>query len=166
MATTNWKDIAELIGIAAIVASLIFVGLQMKPAHEIALAEIYQSRTATVVEWNNDMASNELANSAVIKILDGRVDQVLPEEYWAARWKAGGEWRLIDNSHYQYSLGFMTEEHWRGVRELIKALIQRPIYRDYLEGMRGSMRDSFRAEIEDIEREMELAPASRIPTQD
>ena len=30
MKDTNWKDVAELIGIAAIVASLIFVGLQMK----------------------------------------------------------------------------------------------------------------------------------------
>ena len=35
----NWKDIAELIGIAAIVASLIFVGLQLKQDRNIATAE-------------------------------------------------------------------------------------------------------------------------------
>ena len=39
MATTNWKDIAELIGIAAIVASLMFVGLEMRQSHQLALAE-------------------------------------------------------------------------------------------------------------------------------
>ena len=39
MRTTNWKDIAELVGIAAIVASLIFVGLQMKQTQALALAE-------------------------------------------------------------------------------------------------------------------------------
>ena len=43
MRTTNWKDIAELIGIAAIVASLIFVGLQMRQEQKIALAEFYDS---------------------------------------------------------------------------------------------------------------------------
>jgi hypothetical protein len=44
MKMTNWKDTAELIGIAAIVASLIFVGLQMKQTQEIALSAAYQSR--------------------------------------------------------------------------------------------------------------------------
>ena len=37
---THWKDIAELTGIAAIVGSLIFVGLQMQQAHEIAMNEL------------------------------------------------------------------------------------------------------------------------------
>ncbi len=35
----EWNEIAELIGIAAIVGSLIFVGLQMKQAQDIANAE-------------------------------------------------------------------------------------------------------------------------------
>ena len=50
MKNTDWKSIAELIGIAAIVASLIFVGLQMKQTHEIALATLYQMRSDAAVE--------------------------------------------------------------------------------------------------------------------
>lgn len=45
MQSTNWKDIAELIGIAAIVASLVFVGLQMKQAEDIARYERYADST-------------------------------------------------------------------------------------------------------------------------
>ena len=41
MATNNWKDTAELIGIAAIVASLVFVGLQMRQEQEIAITETF-----------------------------------------------------------------------------------------------------------------------------
>jgi hypothetical protein len=41
---SDWKDIAELIGIAAIVASLLFVGLQMKQSQEIAIAAQYHDR--------------------------------------------------------------------------------------------------------------------------
>jgi hypothetical protein len=36
MASERWKGIAELIGIAAIVASLVFVGLQMKQTEDVA----------------------------------------------------------------------------------------------------------------------------------
>jgi hypothetical protein len=36
MNTTSWKDIAELLGIAAIVASLIFVGMQLRQDRQIA----------------------------------------------------------------------------------------------------------------------------------
>ena len=41
MKTSNWKDTLELIGIAAIVASLMFVGLQLRQDQRIAEAQIY-----------------------------------------------------------------------------------------------------------------------------
>jgi hypothetical protein len=40
---SNWKDIAELIGLGAIVASLVFVGLQMRQEQIIARAELGSS---------------------------------------------------------------------------------------------------------------------------
>jgi len=48
--TTNWKDIAELVGIAAIVASLVFVGMQMKQSQQLALAESAQIMRANGIE--------------------------------------------------------------------------------------------------------------------
>ena len=44
MQFSKWKDIAELVGLVAIVASLVFVGLQLKQGQEIALATQYQAR--------------------------------------------------------------------------------------------------------------------------
>ena len=43
MKTANWKSIAELIGMAAIVASLIFVGLQLRQEQAIAIVDTYGS---------------------------------------------------------------------------------------------------------------------------
>lgn len=40
MKKTSWKEFAELIGIAAIVASLIFVGVELRQSREIAMNEI------------------------------------------------------------------------------------------------------------------------------
>ena len=61
MKTRDWKDIAELIGTTAIVASLIFVGLQMKQAQEIANADRRMMRVANKIEMHN--AINEHADT-------------------------------------------------------------------------------------------------------
>ena len=50
MAQKNWKDIAELIGITAIVASLVFVGMQMKQSQQLAFAESAQMMRANSIE--------------------------------------------------------------------------------------------------------------------
>ena len=55
----EWNEIAELIGIAAVVASLIFVGLQMKQAQEIGNAERRMMRITNEIELQN--AINEHA---------------------------------------------------------------------------------------------------------
>ena len=46
MKTANWKTAAELLGMSAIVASLIFVGLQLRQEQAIALVDTY----GTIVE--------------------------------------------------------------------------------------------------------------------
>lgn len=50
MKSISWKDIAELIGITAIVASLVFVGLQMRQAQELATAEAVTATFANYLE--------------------------------------------------------------------------------------------------------------------
>ena len=50
MPSKNWRHIAELFGIGAIVASIIFVGLQMQQSQEIAVGAQYQERANTQIE--------------------------------------------------------------------------------------------------------------------
>jgi hypothetical protein len=55
--TGTWRDSAELIGIAAIVASLIFVGLQLRQEQRIAVVELNQNSTAINTEYQIAIAS-------------------------------------------------------------------------------------------------------------
>ena len=55
MKYVHWKNAAELLGITAIVASLIFVALQMRQAQELAVAEANLSLLSSRVEINNGM---------------------------------------------------------------------------------------------------------------
>jgi len=66
--TTNWKDIAELVGVAAIVVSLLFVGLQLRQEQNIALAQIFADHDDTKIEWARLVAEN---NGVWVKGLKG-----------------------------------------------------------------------------------------------
>ena len=76
----NWKDIAELSGIVAIVASLIFVGLQLQQEQEIAIVDTYGAlaeSTANLADlaernaeiWRKGLDGEELSSADKIKFL-------------------------------------------------------------------------------------------------
>ena len=58
MRAAEWKDIAELVGILAIVASLIFVGLQMQQTQTLAAGEAYAITGATRVNVDQVLIDN------------------------------------------------------------------------------------------------------------
>jgi hypothetical protein len=55
---TNWKDVAEFIGIAAIVASLIFVGLQLRQDFGIARSQVWSERNMLRAELASLITEN------------------------------------------------------------------------------------------------------------
>jgi len=54
----KFNEIAELVGIAAIVASLIFVGMEMRQSQKIALADIEASFVSASVEIGSLISAN------------------------------------------------------------------------------------------------------------
>ena len=58
MKSFSWKDIAELVGIAAIVASLIFLGLQMQQAERLAQSEEDLAVLTSIISINTEMSEN------------------------------------------------------------------------------------------------------------
>ena len=51
MKSISWRNVAELVGIAAIVGSLLFVGLQMKQDRDLARVETLTDQDDTQIEW-------------------------------------------------------------------------------------------------------------------
>jgi hypothetical protein len=58
MASNSWKDIAELVGIAAIVLSLIFVGVQLRLERDISIVEARSGLTDRVI-YLTEIINNE-----------------------------------------------------------------------------------------------------------
>lgn len=87
MKKTRWNDWFESIGIAAIVASLIFVGLQLRQAEKAASAEGYASTMSNYIEvgnsvkahvniWNKGAAGEDLTDdeAAIFAVLVRQVN--------------------------------------------------------------------------------------------
>jgi len=153
--STKLNDWIQVAGIFGVIASLIFVGLQLKQSHQIALADIYQARTTALVDFTNTMGSNELALTAFAKFATGNLNDVTDVENLASNWMATSVLVMWENSHYQYRLGFLPEEHWTRIKGDIKMQLSNPIWGPYFRSRKSFMTAPFRDEFERIESEVD-----------
>jgi len=61
MENKNWKDVAELVGILAIIASLVFVGMQMQQDRVHARAELGADSFSNLASMSLELTSDEFA---------------------------------------------------------------------------------------------------------
>ena len=103
MNTFKWREIAESVGVAAILGSLIFVGLQMRQAQNIAILEVY-----------SDLVSSTQARSELITIHSELIakangaeqlsdaETIALDEFVTAMWQseffATSRWEFLDRA--------------------------------------------------------------------
>lgn len=122
----NWKEFAEILGIAAIVASLVFVGLQLRQSDQIARAEIQATFGLMSIEiaalmtdhsdvWVRGNAKEELndADTAVFENLVIALNDSIYSNFWQM-WQIDGEQRALD--YLQDFSGFLYRHP--GVRQV------------------------------------------------
>ena len=159
MPSRNWREIAELIGIGAIVASLIFVGLQLQQSQEIAVGAQYQERAHAQIEnylsqIQSDQAlidrGQRLINAAssgsypiVIKnLIETKGPESVAVTYLLYRTKMA----MMDNCHFQYESGFMTEDAWLAMRRRLQNLLSDDVFAAMYRSESWHFRTSFQEE--------------------
>ena len=147
----NWL---QIIGLFGVIGSLMFVGLQMKQDREIAMAEMWQARTATVAEYSASMAGNEMVMSAFAENSDPVLGIDTTEEQ-AALFAIWGAMYLWENSHYQYKQGFLPEEHWTRILVSLRTYLGNSLWRPNILRLTPQMTPSFRAVLEDLAEEID-----------
>ncbi len=95
------KNIAETVGVIAIVLSLVFVGLQLQQTHEIAVSEIFSANTGHRIEANIAIVDNsavwaKASSGDVLTTEELLVIDRLIENLWEAR---------LSLFHHFYELG-------------------------------------------------------------
>ena len=118
MANLEWRKTAELVGIASIVASLVFVGLELRQAQRLALAEVYQARASMAIEVQSAYAQSERLQDAVAKMISG--ESLTPKEELLIT-RSWNPWMsYFENNHFQYETGLLSEEQWISTRNAMR----------------------------------------------
>ena len=154
----NYKSAIEYSGMFAIIASLVFVGLELRQSQKIAIASQYQIRSATGQEHYVELQNNKYQMERNAARLSSRI---WPEGFLSDEdidWLAVREPMdlaledsnaninlfIFDNYHYQYQSGFLSDEAWISIRVRLKGVLSDgPFARSRVMYSRGFWRSSF-----------------------
>jgi len=131
----------QVLGFAGLIASLVFVGLELRQSREIAIADVYQQRAAMLIDVHAITLSSELLYDMYNRMQAGEPlnagDQILLSTaltpiftYW-------------ENNHFQYEMGLLSEEQWQSSRNALQAMVARPEVQAWWQTERKEMRKSF-----------------------
>ena len=152
------NDWLQIVGLFGVIASLVFVGLQLKQSQDIARSTAQQTRAWGAVELQVARASNPQLISAQKKLWGGkgRSDDLLPEEIIALYWDHLAFIKTTEDNYFQYKSGFIDESRWTTNMEEIRCIYSSPFYRKL--GVVPNVRKSFREILSEIYREADNEP--------
>jgi len=150
----NWL---QLVGMAGVIGSLIFVGMQLRQTQEIAMSDAYQTRAYGSVGMNAASNSSPTLLSAEAKLWVGKQDELKPEEIVALVHDFYGRMETFENNHYQYTAGFLGEEHWQKNLLQLHCLFSHSIYQELWDA--NEFRSSFAALVDRILQDVRNNPS-------
>ena len=151
MDSAKLNDWLQVVGLFGVIASLIFVGMQMKQDREIALSAATQARTETTIQNIMGLMSNPYYLSAVDKYLGGEPDRVTPVERFVVDRLGSTVLFNFENVHFQYQQGFIPPDRWSASRETLKSLLQSPYGpRQFYETDPNSWRRPFQLVVDEL----------------
>jgi hypothetical protein len=151
------REIIEFIGVASIVASLIFVGYQLRQDRLIAEGEIYQSRTDAALTIQQSVLESEVALEAFAKLRQEGFESLSPVQVEAINREVIMLLLSADNNHQQYQLGLISEEYYESALKRLKNRLSNHYVRRVFEVSIQNMRPSFASVIESLLAEIDAA---------
>ena len=148
MDSVKLNDWLQVVGLFALVGSLVFVGLQMRQTHEIALVTLYQMRSDAARDLMAAQLGSEVLMDIEAKVTEAgelsdyeiQVRSLMPLIFF----------NHFENSHYLYKNGFLTEEHWASDLSAIRYYIgqNHQNWGEYWNQQKSIFRSSF---VEDVD---------------
>ena len=124
METEKWRFYAEMIGIIAVVASLIALIAELRQTQSAVQAATYQARAFDAIQLNHELQDSEyiLPLLTAVNVRDPEQVSAL-SDIDRARLVVFFNGRRVDadNEYYQYQFGYLDEEHFEhGLKPFIR----------------------------------------------
>jgi hypothetical protein len=150
MNSSKLSEWMQIIGIFAVVLSLIFVGLEMRQTQEIARATLYQMRSDSSTTIGGYMIENEQAREVAVRVAIGGTESLSPEDFLLNRVTCDSILGHFENSHHLYTLGFLADEQWNADRSQLAELLSNMCRTTWTKSVKDNLRVSFVEEVNDI----------------
>ena len=139
----------EIIGILSVVASLVFVGMQLVLDRRVAVAEQFQNRAELRLQFRLGQFENDKFMQDLAKNWENNrprwwnedveaafIQENEPMETWVRRSTA---WELflitIDNNCFQHQSGMLEDDMWLSMRETLKRQQRNPVREAFHQGI-------------------------------
>ena len=107
----EWNEIAELVGIAAIVVSLVFVGFELRQSTAIARSDAYSSFSSQFLDLVSDAALDERMSRLISQVNKGALPgDFKPEDQVSIRMYQGAAVRVWEGLFRSVQAGVLPEE--------------------------------------------------------
>ncbi len=150
MDSAKLNDWMQVIGIFAVVASLVFVGLQMRQDQEIAKATLYQMRSDSGRELGMVVLENPEIRDVIFRAAANGTQGLSPNEIWLLDFNCQTILGHFENSHHLFQLGFLSTEQWTADRQQLHQILNSICRQSWTARQRSTFRSSFVEEIDAI----------------
>ena len=120
----------QLLGMTGIIASLIFVGLEMRQTQRIAIAGQQQARASANMDTLNAFIESGFDHQAIVWDVNFDYDLSGPEIIY--RNNLHNAWHMYENDFYSYTQGLMDGSTWSaklaGIERIYNICLGREIY--------------------------------------
>ena len=155
----NWDALAalaETVGALGVIATLAYLGIQVRQNTRAIRAQTYDSVVAQFRDWNQPMrADPEMAEQFHRMIED--VESLSARDQRHAIHVFFDFFRVADNIHYQYLHGMLAESDWRGWESMFCTYLTAPGLVWYWQRRRSFFSSEFNEWMEKLQATSELA---------
>jgi hypothetical protein len=113
--------LAQLSGLTGVMASLIFVGFELRQSQKIALAGQMQSRAEQITDYN--LTFLETADSDdLYAIFNENYSELTEKQKWLSDVQGRWQLQMQQTSVWMYQQGFLSEDRWLPTKTRIQGL--------------------------------------------
>ena len=147
----NWEAtsaVAEVIGVIAVVVSLVYLSVQIRQNTKVAKAATRQAIAESTEKLGDDLINNSDMAEIFVRHMSG--GELSPVENLRLQARCYRDMQHWENIHYQFNQGLVSQDQWRGFQKNLVTLLAIDAYREYWEHESTHYSDAFQAEIASI----------------
>ena len=146
----NWDAVgavAELLGALGVIASLLYVGLQIRENSRVVQASTSQAVADSAQARLLAVAQSLSLASTLAKLAEAPAE-LSPAELLQANYLRTASFKGFENQFFQFRRGLLTEDTWRGYQFFLLANLRAPDVRQWWGQARAGFDPAFRDHVE------------------